>query len=376
MKIAFTGGGTGGHFYPIVAVAEKVNEIIDEENVVGAKLYYLSTEPYDKELLFENSLQFEKITTGKRRTYFSPSNFLDMFKTFFGALGAIYMLYSIYPDVVFGKGGYAAFPAMLAANLLHIPVLIHESDSVPGRVNKWSSKFARKVAVSFPEAAEYFPEKKTAWTGQPIRRELVQKENRESALKYFKFESGLPTVLIIGGSQGAEIINNTILDALPRLLKKYQVIHQTGVSNFKSVSGRAEVVLAGNQNRTRYFPIDFLNSLGLKMAAGAADIVVSRAGSSIFEIAAWGVPSIIIPIANSNGDHQMKNAFSYAREGAASVVEEANMTANILSSEIDRIIGDKELWSGMAKAAKDFYKPDAALKIARELVDMALAHER
>ena len=119
----------------------------------------------------------------------------------------------------------------------------------------------------------------------------------------------------------------------------------------------------------------FLSSLPMKMAAGAATIVISRAGSMIFEIASWGVPSILIPITNTNGGHQKKNAFNYARAGACSVIEEMNMTANILSGEIERIIGDKEHYNAMAQNAKAFNKPDAALKIAQALMDIALSHE-
>src|SRR3989344_3648489 len=159
MKIVFTGGGTGGHFYPIIAVAQKVNQIIDHENILGAKLYYLSDSPYDREMLFENRLIYEEVGSGKMRTYFSLKNFLDLFKIFFGTLGAIYKIFSIYPDVVFGKGGYASFPTILAARILRIPILIHESDSAPGRVNAWAGHFAKKIAVSFNEAAEYFPKK-------------------------------------------------------------------------------------------------------------------------------------------------------------------------------------------------------------------------
>ena len=114
----------------------------------------------------------------------------------------------------------------------------------------------------------------------------------------------------------------------------------------------------------------------MKMAAGVTTIVISRAGSTLFEIASWGVPSIITPITTSNGDHQRKNAFSYAHSGACSVIEEMNMTANILSSEIERIINDKAILDKMAHNAKAYNKPDAAYKIARELVDMALAHEK
>ena len=136
MKIVFTGGGTGGHFYPIIAVAEKVNQIVDHENIVGAKLYYFSDDPYDKELLFQNGITFEKISAGKARIYFSLLNFTDFIKAFFGTINAVYKLFTIYPDVVFGKGGYSSAPTILAARMLRIPVVIHESDSAPRRVNQ------------------------------------------------------------------------------------------------------------------------------------------------------------------------------------------------------------------------------------------------
>jgi UDP-N-acetylglucosamine--N-acetylmuramyl-(pentapeptide) pyrophosphoryl-undecaprenol N-acetylglucosamine transferase len=285
-------------------------------------------------------------------------------------------MFSIYPDVVFGKGGYASFPTIFAARILRIPVVIHESDSAPGRVNKWASHFAKKIAVSFMEAGDYFPKDKVAWTGQPVRMEIETTASKKEALDYFKLESDLPVILVLGGSQGAELINNTILDALPRLLNNYQIIHQTGVLNFKAVIDRAEIVLTDNQKKIRYLSYAFLNPLAIKMASGVATIIVSRAGSTLFEIASWGVPSILVPFTNSNADHSKKNAFNYARVGACSVVEEANMTANILSSEIERIIGDKANYDSMAQNAKAFYKKDAALKIAHALVDIALSHEK
>lgn len=376
MKIVFTGGGTGGHFYPIIAVAQKVNQIIDVEHIIGVKLYYFSDSPYDKEMLAQNGLIYEPVTAGKMRTYFSLKNFSDIFKTLFGVVNALFKMFTIYPDVVFGKGGYAAFPTIFAARLLRIPVVIHESDSVPGRVNMWAGRFAKRIAVSFPEAAKYFPAKNVAWTGQPI---LTEKENpapRKEALSYFKMESELPVIFILGGSQGAEIINNTILDALPRFIEKYQIIHQTGVNNFKSVSGQAQVILGDSKYRTRYLPLAYLNPLQMKMAAGAATIIISRAGSTIFEIASWGVPSILIPFKVSNADHNRKNAFSYARAGACSVVEEMNMTANILNSEVERILGDETEYKKMEHNAKMFGKPGAAEKIAREIMNIALSHEK
>jgi len=375
MKIVFTGGGTGGHFYPIIAVVQQVNKIIDDEKIIGAKLYYFSDEPYDKEMLFEHRLIFEGVNTGKMRTYFSLKNFSDMVKTFFGVINATYKVFTVYPDVVFGKGGYASFPTIFAARILNIPVFIHESDYAPGRVNAWAGKFAKRIAVSYKESADFFPSTRVAWTGQPIRVEIQQKADHNEALDFFKLDSNLPVILILGGSLGAELINNTILDALPRLLKNFRIIHQTGVRNFKDVQSQADVVLLDDKNRSRYLPYAFLNPLQMKMAAGAASFVVSRAGSTIFEIASWGVPSILVPFTKSNADHAKKNAFAYARAGCCSVVEEKNMTANILSSEIERIIEDKDTYNKMSANALVFGKKDAAEKIARELINMAMVHE-
>ncbi len=375
MKIVFTGGGTGGHFYPIIAVAQRVNKIIDKEKILGVKLYYLSDDPYDKEALFENGLSYEEINAGKMRTYFSFKNFSDMIKTFFGILNAIYKVFTIYPDVVFGKGGYSSFPTLLAARILRIPVVIHESDSAPGRVNEWAGHFAKKIAISFKEAVDYFPKEKVAWTGQPIREEIEHPADRKEALDYFKLESQLPVILILGGSQGAELINNTVLDALPRLLGSYQIIHQTGVRNFKLVTGRSSVMLGEDENKSRYLAYPFLNPLEMKMAAGVATIIISRAGSTLFEIASWGIPSILVPFTESNADHAKKNAFAYARVGACTVIEEMNMTANILSSEIERIVKDKQILEQMTESAKAFSKPGGAEKIARELIDIGLSHE-
>jgi len=376
MKIVFTGGGTGGHFTPIIAVAQRVNQIMDHEKIVGAKLYYFSDNPYDKEMLFENGLIYEEIKSGKMRLYFSMKNFFDLFKVFFGVINAVIKLFNIYPDVVFGKGGYASFPTLLAARILGIPVVIHESDSAPGRVNLWAGKFAKRIAVSYKEAGAYFPPKNVAWTGQPVRAEIEQAGTREDGMKFFKLESELPIILILGGSLGAELINNTIVDGLEELLKDYQVIHQTGVRNYKAVMDRVNVILVNNPNKSRYMPYAFLNPIQIKMAAGIATIIISRAGSTIFEIASWGVPSILVPITKTNLDHQKKNAFAYARAGGCVVVEEMNMTANILHSEIKRIIENKNDYEKMKLHAKAFYKPEAATKIAREIINIALSHEK
>ena len=374
MKIVFTGGGTGGHFYPIIAVAEAVHEVADREKILALKMYYYSDSPYDKEALFQEGLIYREVSAGKRRLYSSASNFFDLFKTGIGAIGATVSLFFLYPDVVFCKGGYASFPVVLAARVLRIPVVVHESDSVPGRVTSWAGKFAKRIAVSYDEAAMSFPKDKVAVTGQPIRT-IIQQKKPEGAFEYLKLDPTVPTILVLGGSLGADAINNLILDSLPELVKKYQIVHQTGAGNFKDVKMRAEFMLSKSEHAARYIPFAFLNPLALKMAAGASTLVISRAGSAIFEIAGWGIPSILIPITESHDDHQKKNAYNYARHGGAIVIEEANLSHTILLAEIDRFYGDKARADKMAAAALAFATPDASMKIARLLIDICLSHE-
>lgn len=376
MKILLTGGGTGGHFYPLIAIAEKLVELGDINKIVDLKLYYMSDKPYDKRLLYENGVTFIQIPAGKMRVYFSIKNFFDMFKTATGAFFGLISMFFIYPDVVISKGGYAAFPAVFAAKLLRIPVIVHESDSVPGRMNLWTAKFAQKIAVSWPEAGEYMPKEKTALTGQPIRKEILHGDST-GAYEFFKFDPNLPTILVVGGSQGAERINNIIIEILPELLKHYQIIHQAGFNNIEEVQLRSKLMTDLNKDfASRYFPTPYLNNLATRMAAGIANLVISRAGSAIFEIASWGIPSIIIPITNSNGDHQRKNAFSYDRAGACEVIEENNLTNHVLIGEIEKLIENKERLETMKEAALAFANHDAAEKIAQAAIDIALTHEQ
>lgn len=375
MKILLTGGGTGGHFYPLIAIAEKLIEVADKEKIIDLKLYYMSDSPYDKRMLFENSITYVQIPAGKMRTYFSIRNFFDFFTTATGMFFGLLSMFFIYPDVVISKGGYAAFPAVFAARLLRIPVIVHESDSYPGRLNVWTAKFAQKVAISWPEAIEYLPKEKTALTGQPIRKNILHGDSI-GAREFFKLNSDLPVILVLGGSQGAEIINNIFIEILPDLLSKYQIIHQTGQNNINDILSRSKLVMENNDNMIRYVPLPYLNNLATRMAAGVATIIVSRAGSAIFEIASWGIPSIIIPITNSNGDHQRKNAYNYARAGACEVIDEGNLSPHLLISLIDKLVNNKEKLAQMKQSALAFASPDAAEKIATEAIKIAQSHDQ
>ncbi len=374
MKILFTGGGSGGHFYPILSVAKEVQKLAKEYRLLPPQLYFMSDSPYNDSLLYDNDIIFKRNAAGKNRLYFSIANFFDFFKTGWGILTAIGSVFNLYPDVIFSKGGYASFPVVIAARLLRIPLIIHESDTVPGRVNALAGKFAQKVAVSYQEAAQYFPISKVAVTGNPVREEITH-PTTEGAAEFLKLEPGIPTIFVLGGSLGAQIVNDIIVDSLPALVEKYQIIHQTGKNNFRDIVARADAVLFNNRYRARYKTFDYLNELAMRMAAGAADIVVSRAGSTIFEIAAWGKPSILIPITESHGDHQRKNAYAYARTKAASVMEESNVTPHILLSEIDRILTKPGVKEEMTGAARAFFNPEAARIIAKEILSIAIKHE-
>ncbi len=374
MKILFTGGGTGGHFYPIIAIAQAINEIQEKEKLVGVELFYMSNSPYDERLLFENGISYKEISAGKIRRYFSFKNFTDLFKTFNGIISAIAALYVIYPDVVFGKGGYASFPVLFAARLLRIPVIIHESDSHPGRANLWAGKFARKIAVAYPEAIKYFKKEKVAVTGLPIRKSLLS-PIKKGAIEFLGLEPDVPVLYITGGSQGAVNINDVVIDILPELVKKYQVIHQTGTNNLNDVRGRALLNLEKSEFKGRYKPFAYLNETAIRMVAGVTSLIISRAGSSIFEIAAWGIPAIIIPIPEEVSHDQKSNAFSYARSGGAIVIEEKNLSATILLSEINRLMTNPTILKNMSEKALNFAPKDAAETVARELIGIGLKHD-
>ncbi len=375
MKVVFTGGGSGGHFYPILAVSQELSKLLEKEGFVDIKMYYISDKPYNKELLEKNHLIFKQNKTGKLRVYFSPLNIFDAILTFFATLRAFSQLFNIYPDVVFSKGAYPSFPVTTAARFLGIPIIIHESDTVPGRANKIAGKHAKKIAISYPEAAQFFPEEKIALTGNPIRPELLEPAS-QGVHEALGLSEGVPTIFIIGGSQGAEVINDVMMNAGSNLLDSYQIIHQVGQKNIDSFKATMDIVLEKHEHKNRYKMLPYLDVEQMRMAVGAADLIISRGGSTIFEIAVWETPSIIIPITKTNGDHQRKNAYAYARTGACEVIDENNLTPNLFVAEIDRIYNDEELKMKMKDAARNFAKKDAAAKIAYEILGVLKKHKK
>ena len=373
MKILFTGGGTGGHVFPLVAITRELRRIYPKtDQRVPLDFFYLG--PKDDLgliLLRQEDLVVKTITSGKLRRYFAWENFIDiLFKIPFGFLQSLYFLLKIKPDLVFSKGGSGSITVTYSARLLRIPVFIHESDIVPGLSNQKTAKWAKKVFVSF-EKTEYFDPQKSILVGNPIRKEVLDGD-KKIAGEIFNLTFSKPIILIVGGSQGAEAINDFVLRIINVLLKDYELLHVTGRENFKETVAEAQVVMEKDLDKY-YHPINFLDEEKTKHAYKAADIIISRSGSSaIFEIAAVGKPSILIPLPSAAGDHQSKNAYAFFEAGACEVLEQQNLTPNFFMEKIQLLFLHKEKLDEMGKSALAFARPLAARAIAREILEFLM----
>jgi UDP-N-acetylglucosamine--N-acetylmuramyl-(pentapeptide) pyrophosphoryl-undecaprenol N-acetylglucosamine transferase len=364
IKIVLTGGGTGGHLFPLIAVAEKLKE----KNPNVEFLFLGPNGNLEEGIMASVGIPIKNVIAGKMRRYFSFRNVVDCFKIPIGIFQALWHLLWNMPDAIFSKGGYASLPVVLAGWLYRIPILIHESDANPGIANGILAKFAERVAVSYPQAEVYFPSKQVVMTGTPLRSDIAQGDP-QAARQKFSLSESKKTIFIWGGSQGAKIINEKILDILPKLLKKYQVIHQSGEKNFEEVK-RKVGELGIKIGREGYHLIPFVKE-ELKNILKISDLVISRAGSnSISEIAANGKPAIIIPIENSANNHQRMNAYMVAKAGGCLVLEENNLGENLLEDKIELIMNNEELRNKLAANIKIFYHPDAADKIAGGILGM------
>jgi UDP-N-acetylglucosamine--N-acetylmuramyl-(pentapeptide) pyrophosphoryl-undecaprenol N-acetylglucosamine transferase len=364
MKIVLTGGGTGGHIMPLVAVAREI-----KKKVPDASFVFLGPKGrLEKSILSAENIPIKHVMSGKVRRYFSLLNFVDFFKVPIGILQALWHLLWIMPDAIFSKGGYASLPVVIAGWIYRIPIMIHESDANPGLSNSMLAKFSDRVAVSYPQAEMYFPRDQVVLTGNPLRSDINQGDPQK-ARAMFSLTETRKTIFIWGGSQGARIINTKILNILPQLIEKYQVIHQTGERNYEQVVRKAGElgIKAGHE---WYHPLPFIGE-GLRDILALADVIISRAGaSSIAEIAANGKPAILIPLENSANNHQRMNAYSLAKNGGCVVLEESNMGEHMLLEKIEQILDDEAFSEKLSQNIKAFYHPDAATRIADGILSM------
>ncbi len=374
MRLVFVGGGTGGHFYPLIAIAEAVRAS-DSATGQESDLIYIGPEPYNQSALDSVGLKFVYCPAGKKRLYRSILNFFDSFKIITGFFVAFYKLLKIYPDAVMSKGGYTSVPVVLAAWLLRIPIVIHESDATAGRANIFAAKMARYIAIAYPEVAAEFPKGKTALVGMPIRRAFFS--TMQDPFGSLGIPNDRPVILVTGGSSGATRINDFILRSLTRLLTKYIVIHQVGDNNVKTVMGDASALFEDRTALDRYFVFGHLDQDKFVAALESASLVITRAGSTtLFEIALKGKPSIVIPIPEDVSRDQRTNAYTYARGTNASVLEEQNLSDDLLVVEIERILGDAGVAKEMSEKARTFTTPDAAATLADTLRGIASEHQK
>lgn len=347
-KIVLTGGGSAGHVTPNIALLPELKKRNYEIYYIGSK------NGIEKQLIEEENIKYYGISSGKLRRYFDIKNFTDPFRVMKGFAEASSIIKEIKPDVVFSKGGFVTVPVVLAADRKKVPCIIHESDMSPGLANKLCIPHAVKVCTNFPEAAKGIGEKAVV-TGTPIRREMFS-GNRIAGLDFLGFTANKPVLMVVGGSLGAIAINNMVRDALPELLRRYQIVHLCG-------NGKVDDSLVGLEG---YVQFEYIRKEMCDLMT-AADIIISRAGANaICEILALNKPNLLVPLpaASSRGD-QVLNAESFERQGFSVVIKEEQLTTGTLIDEVDKLYNNREAY--ISKMKENSQRD--SVKIIADLID-------
>ncbi|MGL4739264.1 MAG: undecaprenyldiphospho-muramoylpentapeptide beta-N-acetylglucosaminyltransferase [Sarcina sp.] len=327
-KIIMTGGGSAGHVTPNLALMPKLRDLGFEIKYIGSK------NGIEKEIIQKEGIPYYSISSGKVRRYFDLKNFSDPFKVVKGIGDAFRVLSKEKPDVVFSKGGFVTVPVIIAASMKKIPVVSHESDFTPGLANKMAAPFCDKLCVTFPESLKHIKGDNGILTGTPIREELL-KGNKEKGKEFCKFSKNKPVLLIIGGSLGSKVINDAIRENLDNLLIGFNIVHLCG-------KGNKDQKLDGKDG---YLQFEYISE-ELPDIMAYCDFVVSRAGANaIFELLALKKPHILIPLSAkaSRGD-QVLNAKSFKKSGYSMVIEEEELTKEILESSLKELYRNKNLY--------------------------------
>lgn len=327
-RIVLTGGGTAGHVTPNIALIPSLRE-------AGYDIFYMgSYDGIEKKLISDFDIPYYGISSGKLRRYFDIKNFTDPFKVLKGCKEAYSIIKKLKPDILFSKGGFVSVPVVFAAKRLKIPIIIHESDMTPGLANKLSIPSASRVCCNFPETVKYLPEGKAVLTGSPIRKELSQ-GSKLSGLKFCNFTANKPVILVVGGSMGAVAVNNSIRSILPTLLEKFQVVHLCGKDKLDN----------SLKNLKGYVQFEYIKE-ELKDLFAVSDIVVSRAGANaICELLALKKPNILIPLsASASRGDQILNARSFENQGFSCVIEEEQLTDELLIQSITNVYENRQVF--------------------------------
>lgn len=357
--IVVTGGGSGGHVYPALEVIRALYDLdptlrfayIGQRGGVERQIVRAAELPTE--------VPFYGIAAEKLRRYWDWRSLAIPFAVIGGTVESMQQLLRLRPSAVLCKGGYVGVPVAIAAWLLRIPIVLHETDAAMGLANRLIAPFAARIAVSF--GREHIPKgidrTKLVYTGQPVGRVYYQVKKPERT-------GSRPKLFITGGTYGSERLNTLTLEILPQLLERYEVTHQTGVADFVRVQ-------AASSHR-HYHPMATVET-AKEMASllAAADLVVSRAGGTLFELAVLQKPAILIPLPSAGSDHQRVNASILAAKGAVVMLDEATLTSAQLLQEISALIRDSARRAALATNIAQFARPDAAAQVARLVLEVA-----
>ena len=334
-KILLTGGGTAGHVTPNIALIPSLQKLNYEIRYIG------SYDGIESKLIQELGIPYQGISSGKFRRYMSLKNFTDPFRVIKGYGEAKKFVREYKPDVLFSKGGFVSVPVVLACKKYKVPIIIHESDMTPGLANKISIPYAATVCHNFPETKNYLPEGKSLLTGSPIRAELLS-GSKDAGLKLCGFDSSKPVIMVTGGSLGALALNKAVREALPELLKSFQIVHLCG-------KGKTDESL---KNTTGYIQFEYIKD-EMKDIFAMSDVILSRAGANaICEIQALCKPHILVPLpASASRGDQILNAESFKKQGFSEVLDEETLTTEILITTIKSVYENKQKYIDAMKSS-------------------------
>lgn len=378
MRILVSGGGTGGHVYPALAVAQALRERY------AAELLFLGDENgLETRIVPEAGIPFAAIQAGKLRRYLSADTFTDLARVPVGMAQALGHVRRFKPDAAFTSGGYVSVPAGVAARLVGAPLLMHQQDVSPNLANRLLSPVATRISVSFEPSLAYFPPRKTALAGNPVREPIRAMIGAGPAplKRQFDFDPTLPLLLVTGGSQGARHLNQVVTEALPFLLPVCQVLHISGQLTHEETRARAEAQLLGDptggQFIKRYRLYPYLDE-PMPAALAASDIVLCRSGAAtLTELAVLSRPSLLVPLPPGfSGSPQQVNAEMFVRAGAAEMVLDRDLTAERLRGLLLPLLADRTRLARMGAAAHSMARPNATAMLAGAVAEMAKRRNR
>jgi UDP-N-acetylglucosamine--N-acetylmuramyl-(pentapeptide) pyrophosphoryl-undecaprenol N-acetylglucosamine transferase len=373
MRILISGGGTGGHIYPALAVARELRDHYGAELLYIGDLHGLETE-----IVPRAGIPFAGISAGKLRRYLSARTFTDLGRIPLGMIQALGYVRRFKPHAAFTSGGYVSVPAGMAARAHGVPLVMHQQDVPPNLANRLLTPAATRISVSFPDSLRYFPARRTSLAGNPVREEILRLAGAISAdyKPRFGLDPALPVVLVTGGSQGARHINQVVADALPELLPHCQVLHISGKLTFDETRSIADRRLETvPMLRARYLLYPYLEA-EMPAALAASDIVLCRSGAAtLAELAIVGRPSLLIPLPPGfTGSPQAVNAEMFQRSGAAVMLLDRDLTVARLQSLMLPFLTDVSRRTAMGTAAHALGHPTAATDLARAVAELASRH--